>query len=278
MSKKDVKREGAIKKTHKKRAARRKKRAGAFFLAFMFVLLCVGAVLSVTILFPVKNITVDGDSVYSKQEIISASAITEEDNLIALSSKSVISRISKNLAKSGEITIKKVFPDTVKITVNNAVPKYYLSADECFYVLDTNKKIIEAVYETPADCMYISCTDPKGLNVGNTFSLSESDQAVFDKITALAAEKGLNVTGIKLGDRLDIKMTVDNKILVDFGSDSDIERKMIHFAAMYEKLSDDAQGIANLTLWTSDNTTATFRDVKIDVLNFCEFKTADENI
>ena len=272
--KKDLKREGAIKKSSKKRAARRKRKVAAFFLVFLFMLLCVGAALCATILFPIKNIVVDGNSIYTQQQIISASTVTEDDNLVVLSEKAVRNRISKALPYSGEIIIKKVFPDTVKITVNTAVPQYYMLSEKGYYVLDSNFKVIEETTQQPTECIYIRCTMPENVVLGEQFDFSAEERELFEKLSVSAEAKGLNITGMSLGDRLDVRMIVDNKIIINFGGDVDIEKKIIHFAAMYEKLSADAQGIANLSLWTSTNTTATFRDVKIDLLNFCELKVS----
>lgn len=272
--KKDVKREGAIKKSTKKRAARRKKKVAAFFLVFLFMLLCIGAVLCATILFPIKNIVVDGNSIYTHQQIIAASTITEDDNIIMLSETTVKNRISKALPYSGEIIIEKVFPDTVKITVNTAVPKYYTISEKGYYVLDSEFKVVEETAKQPTDCTYIKATPPENVALGEKMSFSAEENALLQKLAASAEDKNINVTGYSISDPLDVRVTVDNKIVVNFGSDVDIERKLIHFAAMYEKLSEDAQGIANLSMWTSSNTTATFRDVKIDLLNFCELKAS----
>lgn len=272
MDKREVKREGAIKKNSKRRAARRKKRILAFFFVFIFVLLCVGAVLSATILFPVKNIVVSGDSIYTKQQIITASAV-DGDNIIMLSSKGVEERISKNLPYTSKIEVEKVFPDTLKITVNSAKVKYFTACEDGYYVLDDKFKVVQIDKEIPENAIYIKCNEVDKIEAGDTFTLPEADNEIFTRITALAKEKELNITGINVTDKLDLQIIVDGKILVNFGSDVDLDKKITHFAVMYKELPESSQGIANLKLWTAENTTATFRDVKLDLMNFCQLST-----
>ncbi len=270
MEKKNSKREAAVKKNSKKRAARRRRRLITFFISFVIVLLCLGAVLCATVFFPVKKIIVSGNSTYTEQDIITASAVTDEDNIIMLSSKKTAERISKTLPYSGKISIEKVFPDTVKIKVEAAVPKYYFLRDGLYCVADSEFKIIETTVEPPVSCIYIAMSETPKAEPGEKIEFSASDSSLLDRMMSLAKSKSLNVTGVDVSDDIDLKMIVDGRVLITFGSDVDIDYKFTHFAAMYEKMSEDAQGIANLKNWTSNNTKSTFRDVKIDALGFCE--------
>ena len=270
MDKKNSKREAAVKKNSKKRAARRRRRLLSFFVCFVFTLLCVGAVLCATVFFPVKKIIVSGDSVYTRQDIITASAVTEEDNIIMLSSQKTVERISKALPYSGKITVEKVFPDTVKINVATAVPKYYFLRDGSYCVADSEFKVIETAVEPPVGCIHIKLSETPKTEPGERIEFSDADSELLNKIMSLAKNKSLNITGLDISDNIDLKIIVNDRILVTFGSDTDIDFKFTHFAAMYEKMSEDAQGVANLKNWTSTNTKSTFRDVKIDVFGFCE--------
>lgn len=89
----------------------------------------------------------------------------------------------------------------------------------------------------------------------------------------LTGEKSLGITGIDISDEIDIKFIVDSRIIVQLGTSVDLQHKIGHFVASYEKMSEKASGLANLKAWTSSNTKSTFRDVKIDTLNFCELVT-----
>lgn len=51
------------------------------------VLLSAGVILALTVFFNINKITVSGDAVYSSEDIINASGISQGDNLIFLSKK-----------------------------------------------------------------------------------------------------------------------------------------------------------------------------------------------
>lgn len=268
--KQDVKREEAIKRNSKKRTKRRKKRLVSFLLVLLFLVLCVGAVLSVTVLFPIENIIVEGNSIYSEKEIIKASSITAEDNLILVSGKNTENLIARELPKSGKVKVDKIFPDTVKITVNNAVPTYFLADESGYCVADDAFKANEYVSEVPADCIYIRTADPAEIELGQNITFSAEDAEMIKRLCELTSEKPFKLTGIDLRDNIDIKISLDGKFVVRFGGSVDLEQKMAHLEATYAELADDAQGLLILSNWTSDKRAAVFRDTKVNVMEFCE--------
>lgn len=275
MSGNTEKRKTAIKKNSKKRAARRKRRLIRFFAVFIILLVAVGVALSLTVFFPVKNITVGGESVYTEEEIISACGIVKDkDNIFLISEKGVMGKISKQLPESGKITVDKVLPDTVKITVETAVPAYFIVKDDAYYVADSEYKVTQALPDVPADCIQIETEKTPKTVLGEKLEFTDTDSELIERILALAKEKELGVTGVDVSDTIDLKFIVDGRIIVSLGNDVDIDYKITHFAAMYQKMDETAQGVANLASWTSSNAKSTFRDVKIDTLNFCELRNS----
>ena len=87
-------------KTKKKNnIKKRKRRVRKSFLAIVFIfLLSLLAILSVTVLFPINKVTVESEkTVYSSNEIIKASGISEGENLLMLSSKNTEEKIITEL-------------------------------------------------------------------------------------------------------------------------------------------------------------------------------------
>lgn len=262
------KREDAIKKTVKKRNKRKRRRLLAFLLCLLVCLLCVAAILSVTILFPIKSIVIEGENVYSKEEIISASGIEIEDNIFMLSKNKVVSSISENLPKSGEILVEKKLPDTVKITVNTAVPTYFFMSDGLCCVTDRYYKVIEQVTEPPENCTQIRTKDFSAVSPGKKITFTQEDEDMLHLLIKLCSDKQIKLSGIDVSDSVKLKLVIDGKLLVLLGNSIDIEYKIAHLAAMLPKMEEGAQGTINLTGWTSDNTKASFRDEKIDRFEF----------
>ena len=271
MSKKTKGREEAIRKTVKKRNKRRKRKLLLFFFAFLIIALAALVVLSATVLFPVKNIIVEGKSSYTAEEVISASGI-EDDNIIMLSSAKVKNRISKKLPLSGKITVKKKLPDTVTITVNEAVPTYYFVSEDIFYITDENFKVIRKDAVAPQACKYLKISDFKAVKPGNKIKISATDKDQMDDILKRCSDMNLAVTAIDVSERLALKIIIKDKILVLLGSNTDIERKLLHLSASLPEMSEEAQGTIDLRNWTSTNLKANFRDEKINILGFCSQK------
>ena len=262
------KREEAIKKTVKKRNKRKRRRLLAFLLCLLICLLCIAAVLSVTILFPIKNIVVDGENVYTKEEIIKASGIELDDNIFMLSKNEIISSISSSLPKSGEISVERKMPDTVKITVNTAVPAYFFMSDDLYCITDRHYKVIEQVTEPPENCIQLKIKEYSAVSPGNKIIFSQEDSDTLNELLTLCNNKNIMPSGIDVSDGVKLKLIIDGKLLVLLGSSIDMEYKIAHLAAMLPKMEEDAQGTINLTGWTSDNTKASFRDEKINRFEF----------
>ena len=262
-------REEVIKRNIEMCKKRRKRRIIGFLVFLFFMLISVFIILSVTVLFPVKRIVVKNESIYTREEIVNASGIDNDSNMILLSKGKVTSKISKKLAKSGGISVEKIFPDTIKLTVKTATPKYYLTNDGYFCVMDSDFKFIETTEEPPEKSIYIKLKTKFKHNLGETVAFSKEEDELMKTILKLTSNKGFDVSGIDVSDDVNIKFIANGRIVVELGTNVDMEYKIKRFSAMYEKMSDKAQGVANMKAFANDNTKSLFKDVKIDVYNFC---------
>ncbi len=272
------KRKTAIKKTVKKRNKRRKKKLALFFAAFITLAFILLIVLSTTVFFPVKNIVVEGECGYEYEQIIKASGI-DGDNIIVLSGDKVAERISRELPECGEITIKKKFPDTVKIIVSAAVPKYYFALEDVIYITDSNFKVIKRTLEPPTNGILIKLSKFEDTEPGEKIIVPSEDKTRMDEIFSLCEERGIKVSGIDISDEMNMKIIVENRLLVLLGGRMDLVNKLVHLEATLPKMEDGAQGTMDLRNWTSTNAKATFRDEKINILEFKAQKAqkTDEN-
>ena len=74
--KKEMPKDEFIKKRVERQKKIRKRRLIAFFIIFIIMLLCAGAVLSLTVFFPIESISIKGSEIYTAEEILEASKIT----------------------------------------------------------------------------------------------------------------------------------------------------------------------------------------------------------
>ena len=86
---------------NKRRAARQKKarrrRLKIAFIFFLIIALITLAIMCFTVFFPIKRINVSGSEIYSKSEIIKASKLTTNDNLLVVSEEEIENNIRQQL-------------------------------------------------------------------------------------------------------------------------------------------------------------------------------------
>ena len=67
-----------------RRKKRKKRRLITGFVIFMITAISVAAVLSVTVLFPIKIVKATGSKLYTEKQIVKSSGISEDNNLFTL--------------------------------------------------------------------------------------------------------------------------------------------------------------------------------------------------
>lgn len=93
-------------------------------------------------IFNVNTIVVEGNSIISKEEIISLSGIKKDENIFKFS-KSQISKNIKQNAYVNEIKVSKSIPDTIKITIQERVPQYMLEFGNGYVYINNQGYILE---------------------------------------------------------------------------------------------------------------------------------------
>ncbi len=90
----------------------------------------IGVLLSVTLLFNIKNIVVKGDVDYTDEDIIRVSGIGYGDNLVRLDSKKASESILSSMIFIEKAEIDKQYPDTLVINVSRCIATADLSMTE----------------------------------------------------------------------------------------------------------------------------------------------------
>ncbi|MGN1117128.1 MAG: cell division protein FtsQ/DivIB, partial [Acutalibacteraceae bacterium] len=112
------------------------------FTALIFVGIFVAA--SLTVLFHIEEIKVEGDTRYSIEQIIEASEIEEGDNLWLTSAKEVSARVSTALPYVGSVRLKRSIPSTLTLTVEETSSKYAVKSGKKYVLVDESDKVLEA--------------------------------------------------------------------------------------------------------------------------------------
>lgn len=241
----------------RRRQQKKKKRRRVLFKR-LCILLAVAAVitlavLSLTVFFPVQNITVEGTSPYSAEEIVKASGIVKGQNLF-LSGGSAEQGITATLPYISKVTVKRKFPSTIRLCVETASPAVCYQTESAFYLCDAAGKLLERKTEQPESVLLIIGSTVREAEPGQTVFFEKEDVAqLILKLRAALADQSVPVDMLDVTDSLDISLRVDGRISVRFGSSANLTEKIAHLAEMISNIDSGLSGKIDLSYWTADS-------------------------
>ena len=214
----------------KGRKKRRKLKDG-FVLFLLFVaLICVGLVLSMTVLFNAESITCENTAVrYSDSQIIAAAGLEKGDNMFRLNTAFVESKIEKALPYVGKAEIKRRLPDTIVICVEYTSACAAIRYGSGYALLDSSGKVLETDVAVLSDYVAeINGVEVQQATAGETVEFV--DPSYLGYVTLLTTEfrdAGLTqITAYNFDAANNVVVEIDYKIDVVFGKVTDIEGKL----------------------------------------------------
>lgn len=200
------------------------------YVAIIAVVLIVGVILSLTVLFKTQAYEVTGITKYTEDEIIDASGIKIGDNIFLAPKRPAEKRIKDKYPYVEEVDVSFKIPDTIRISVEEAVEGYLIKVSDTEYlVISTKGRILNRItdaseYDLP---IFIGPTLTSG-EIGDYVSY-EDDKVVsmIESITQTFADNGYQgITEIDATDMADISFTYDNRIKVKLGIPEDLDYKI----------------------------------------------------
>ena len=235
----------AKRKASKKR--QRQKSAKRFLVLLIIVAIITLCVLSLTIFFPVKNITVKGDSPYTAEQIIKASCILKGKNTF-VSGINAEEDICKTLPYIGSADISRNISGNIVINVKNAKPNYCYKTGNKFLLCDANDKVLEILSTQPEDTVTVLGATVKNTKAGSivTFEDQEKKQLFLSVINALNNKK-IKVNMVNVEQKVDIVLRVEGRFNVKIGSTAYLDAKINHLSGMIKQTEKDRVGTIDLS-------------------------------
>lgn len=254
----------------RRRAQRRKKiRRRRILIAavtFLIVSAAVFAGLALTVLFPVKTVTVSGETRYGAQEIIAASGLSEKSNLFTFSGTRVTERIQKSLPYIGEVKITRQLPDAVQIEICSERTEFAcFPAQDGYYAVSEDFVVLARYDERPPQLFTVNCTGAV-CEIGSTvaFPDEKTASAVSKLISALSGLE-IEINAVTADGSTSLSAAVCGRFLVNFGGAADIERKVAHVGGMVRQIAPDQTGRIDLSMWSASSSQGTFIAGGIDL-------------
>lgn len=233
----------------------RKRRLKIFFTFFIVSLCALGIILSLTVLFPIKNITAKGSKIYTSKEIIASSNIKPNDNLFTVSEKKTLAILKNKLPFIESVELDRSLPDTINIKVTDAKEYLCFKVDDKYYSVSKNNWVLASYEAKPENLLEIRASKVK-CKTGTEIEFA--DQQLVDEIITLFAQNNLNPSYIDVTDSLSIKAFVDSRFEVDFGTKENLEPKIKHLLGMIKNIGENKGGRINLSMWTAQKTEGIF--------------------
>lgn len=235
---------------------RRKRRAARALTALAItVLLAVLVFLALLFVFTVQQVNVNGNEMYSAEEVVAASGVDTGDKLLLLKPQQVADTLEKNLPYIRRAAVKRSLPNTVTITVEETQAGFAVDrGDDTYTLLDDDFKVLERQAKAIPDGAYLisgvtlTADTPGGIVA---FEGNLIDRSVAILANAVLANDLTDVTEILVQDAGNFILVYDGRIQILFGEvDADtIDYKINQALACIDELSKSnaaAKGVLNL--------------------------------
>lgn len=232
------------KASKKRQRAKSAKRLLILFIIAAIITLCV---LSLTIFFPVKNITVKGESPYTAEQIIKASGISKGKNVF-VTGMSAEQDICKALPYIGSVDISRNLSGNIVITAYKAKPNYCYNSGNKFLLCDAEDKVLEVLVTEPQDTVTVFGATAKNTKAGNKVTFEDEEKKeLFLNVVNVLNNKKIKVNSVNVEQKVDIALRVEGRFNVKLGSTAYLEAKINHLSGMIKQTEKDRVGTIDLS-------------------------------
>lgn len=249
-----------------KKRRRRTRRIRPSFIVFLFVLIvAVLSSLSLTVWFNIKNIYVEGEIIYSAEDVITASGVLKGENLMLLNEKQVAEKITSKLPYIKSVEVDKLYPDSVRIKAVADKEAMCLKTEEAYLIVDEDFKVLRTATDIQPDLLLVQGVQFKNAEVGSNVEVSNYEHRdILDTIFGISESHQLQITEINIENITDIRFIIENRIVVLLGSKTEADKKIKLAATMLNpetsnSIASDATGVINLKYWSAENPEAIFK-------------------
>ncbi len=228
-------------------------------LAGLFGGLVLFSVLSLTVLFPINEISVSGESHYTDEQIIKESGLLTGQNIF-LSGKGSDALVEKSLPYIKDAVVhKQLLSGKVTIEVTETAAHLCTKHDGKWIVLDAQGKVLESPDNPPEGVTVLSGLSIDKAEPGETVAFFEESKAkaLWELCEVLSLNQVQGVTLIDLDDSLDTKIKYQNRITIRLGIPTELDTKIRYaMTVIREDIKSDAKGILD----TSSAKNYTFKE------------------
>ncbi len=232
---------------------KRQRKLVVFYLFLILAILVVGIYFVVHNFFKVTKIEIYGSNKYTYEQIKKCSKIETNQNIFRYKSETIAKNLKRKLIYIDKVTVKKILPNKISITLVDAKPRYIVTTKDERFVVSRHLKILKKSdlkqSNITSDLIEITGLSIPNQSVGEFISRDDSKvDILIDLNQSLNNNKFQGVTKINLTNKSNIKIIYKDRITVLLGTFSQIDYK-IKFAKhiIDNKLDKNEKGTIDLT-------------------------------
>lgn len=219
-------------------SAQKKRKSNKFHIVVIVVcVVCtiVAAVLTFCFVkgFPIASISVEGNTVYTNEEILKTANINISDNILRVRQRKTNNTLKIALPYIESVKVDYVLPDTLRLEIVETQDKMYLVIENKYLCLDQNSKILSTTKKKLSENKYkITGLKQQEFEVGHTFEPTKDNgnaekyEIALKIIEALESVELTAKAEINLENLDEITVKYKDNILMKFNKDTDAKKQL----------------------------------------------------
>ncbi|MDY4077370.1 MAG: FtsQ-type POTRA domain-containing protein [Clostridium sp.] len=218
--------------------ARRKRIKKRLFITLIFLIVIGIVVINKTDVCIIDKVMLEGDNLITGKYVQEKAETLKGLNIIYIDKESIIKDFKRNPYVE-ELTIKRVYPNKLKINVKEAKGLYYVNKDESYYIISSNMILLEEV-DSIEDKKLIELRgiDIENLSLGDKVSKQKKIEKIaedFYDMEQVIEENGeeFSITAVDLSNMSNLKAYIGN-IEIFLGTYENVFKKMSDAVQIYK--------------------------------------------
>lgn len=208
-------------------------------LSVLFVFCVVTFVaLAVTVLFPIKEIEVNGNTRYEESELLAMAGIEKNNNMFRTNMGGAQKKLKDTYPYIEEVNIKRSLSGKITVDITEATETGAVEVNKKFVIISGQNRILKIGQAKKPQEVYLL----KGVTIrepvaGEYLQITDeaTNHAIIELFELLSKYPLGNVSLIDVTNRSKLIVEIDNKKRVIFGDNSELEYK----AKMVKKIIDE---------------------------------------
>lgn len=238
----------------RRRRHRRESRSGVLGKLLVTLAIVAAIVLGIAIFFRVHTVEIQGNDIYSQEQIVQVSGVEPGDNLLMVNRGAVTGNIKARLPYIQDVSVGLVLPDVVVIKVVESEIAGLVKAENggSWYINTLGSVLGSSVDDFTGQVIEITgvtVTEPQvGQDARASEEQAENLEAALQVIGAMEGTGLIDqVTSIDVTESFDIHIWCGEQYEVLLGGTEELAYKIQYFQAVLEQLEPFQTGTIDLT-------------------------------